>query len=162
MAYGRSSRRNSRTKCGSVSVRSPLWKQSKADAFYVPPLNPVAGTTGTQSHYIGQQWIASVEWSATPQLTVAATYVHYEPAMSPKRRPFKRILRDMAAVQILIDASGDRRVFECQLAGNRSRSGPTGEDLANDISPKLPDSTSARSMSLSLLLLRILDSQLAL
>lgn len=58
---------------------NPLWKQSKADAFYAPPLNPVARTSATQSRYVGQQWIASVEWSATPQLTLAATYVHFEP-----------------------------------------------------------------------------------
>jgi hypothetical protein len=58
---------------------NPLWKQSKADAFYTTPLVPVAGTSGTQSRYIGQQLIASVEWAATPRFTVGATYVHFEP-----------------------------------------------------------------------------------
>jgi hypothetical protein len=58
---------------------NPLWKQSRADAFYAPPLSPVKGTVATQSRYIGQQMIASIEWSATPRLTVAATYVHFEP-----------------------------------------------------------------------------------
>lgn len=58
---------------------NPLWKQTKADAFYAPPLTPVKGTAGTRSRYIGQQWTASIEWSATPRLTVAATYVHFEP-----------------------------------------------------------------------------------
>ena len=64
---------------------NPLWKQSKADAFYAPPLSPVKGTAGTQSRYIGQQMIASIEWSATPRLTVAATYVHFEPGRATRK-----------------------------------------------------------------------------
>jgi hypothetical protein len=64
---------------------NPLWKQSKADAFYAPPLSAVKGTAGTQGRYIGQQMIGSIEWSATPRLTVAATYVHFEPGSAMRQ-----------------------------------------------------------------------------
>jgi hypothetical protein len=64
---------------------NPLWKQSKADAFYAPVLDPLPGTSGTQSRYIGQQWIASIEWFAAPSLTVGATYVHFDPGSVTKQ-----------------------------------------------------------------------------
>ncbi|OUL98815.1 alginate export family protein [Variovorax sp. JS1663] len=64
---------------------NPLWKQTKADAFYAPPLSPVRGTAGTQSRHIGQQVIATIEWSATPRLTVAASYVHFEPGRATRQ-----------------------------------------------------------------------------
>lgn len=58
---------------------NPLWKQTKADAFYAPPLSPVRGTAGGTGRFIGQQTSAAFEWSATEHLTIGGTYVHYSP-----------------------------------------------------------------------------------
>lgn len=58
---------------------NPLWKQSDADAFYAPPLNPVRGTAGGTGRFIGQQTSAAFEWSATEHLMIGGTYVHYAP-----------------------------------------------------------------------------------
>ncbi|MBP0617570.1 FUSC family protein [Jiella mangrovi] len=58
---------------------NPLWKQSKEDAFYGPPLTAVKGTAGGNSRFIGQQFIASGDWSVTERLSVSGTYVRFEP-----------------------------------------------------------------------------------
>jgi hypothetical protein len=58
---------------------NPLWKQSRADAFYAPPLVPVPGTSETRSRFLGQQWAVSVGWSPTPRLSLTAAYVHFKP-----------------------------------------------------------------------------------
>ena len=56
-----------------------LWKHEAADAFYSPSLMPVGGTSLTRSRDIGWQASALVEWQATGQLKLVATYVPYEP-----------------------------------------------------------------------------------
>lgn len=56
-----------------------LWKHAAADAFYAPPLSPVAGTTMTRSRDIGWQASALIEWHATERFEFAATYVTFEP-----------------------------------------------------------------------------------
>lgn len=58
---------------------NPLWKQERADAFYAPPLTAVRGTAGSRGRYIGQQVSATAEWRMTARVTLAATYVHFEP-----------------------------------------------------------------------------------
>jgi hypothetical protein len=58
---------------------NPLWKESKADAFYAPTLSPQQGTAGTSGRFIGHQTNTSIEWEATEHLTIAATYVHFTP-----------------------------------------------------------------------------------
>lgn len=58
---------------------NPLWKQSEADAFYGPTLNPVPRTAGGTGRYIGQQLSTTLEWNPTPHLTFGATYVAYTP-----------------------------------------------------------------------------------
>jgi hypothetical protein len=63
---------------------NPLWKQSKADAFYAPPLSPVAGTSGTRGRFIGHQWIATIGWSPAPRLALSAAYVHFVPGEALK------------------------------------------------------------------------------
>jgi hypothetical protein len=56
-----------------------LWKYTRQDAFYAPPLSPVPGTTNTRSSYIGQQFEALAEWQTTDRVSVSATYVYFEP-----------------------------------------------------------------------------------
>ncbi|HEX2524788.1 MAG TPA: alginate export family protein [Geminicoccus sp.] len=58
---------------------NPLWKQANADAFYAPPMTPVENTAGGSSSSLGQQFITSIEWAATAQLTVGGTYVYFTP-----------------------------------------------------------------------------------
>ena len=58
---------------------NPLWKESKEGAFYGPSLTAVKGTAGGNSRFIGQQFIASGDWSVTERLSVSGTYVHFEP-----------------------------------------------------------------------------------
>lgn len=56
-----------------------LWKYAKADAFYAPPLSGVDGTSMTRTRDIGRQLITAVEWNARANLSVAATYVKFNP-----------------------------------------------------------------------------------
>ena len=56
-----------------------LWKHQQADAYYAPPLSPVPGTSMTQSRDIGWQASMLIEWQATPDVELAATYVSFEP-----------------------------------------------------------------------------------
>lgn len=56
-----------------------LWKFARADAFYAPPLTAVPGTDTSRSRRIGQQTSVSIEWQATESLTIAGTYVYFEP-----------------------------------------------------------------------------------
>ena len=58
---------------------NPLWKEAKADAFYAPPLTPMAGTAGGAGRYIGQQVSTTVNWTVDEHLNVGGTYVHYTP-----------------------------------------------------------------------------------
>jgi hypothetical protein len=56
-----------------------LWRHRRQDAFYAPPLQPVPGTEGGGSRYIGRQLIADLEWQATENISVKAGYVHATP-----------------------------------------------------------------------------------
>ena len=58
---------------------NPLWKQADADAFYAPPLAPVADTAGGSGSFLGQQFITSIEWVVTAQLSLGGTYVYFTP-----------------------------------------------------------------------------------
>ena len=53
-----------------------LWKQQEADAFYAPPLVPVAGTEGS-GRFIGHQASIDLAYEVTPNLTLAGSYVHF-------------------------------------------------------------------------------------
>jgi hypothetical protein len=68
----------SETLTASVSWNG-LWKYAKADAYYAPPLMPVANTTSSTSRDIGWQASTQIEWQPTDQLELAATYVSFEP-----------------------------------------------------------------------------------
>lgn len=56
-----------------------LWKQSRADAFYAPPLTAVAQTASQGSRHIGQQWLMAAEWMYSPKIALGANYVHFKP-----------------------------------------------------------------------------------
>jgi hypothetical protein len=58
---------------------NPLWKQTEADAFYAPPLVPVANTAGGDGRFIGHQVSATLSWDVDEHLNVTGTYVHFEP-----------------------------------------------------------------------------------
>jgi hypothetical protein len=64
----------------SLSVSwNALWKYAKADAFYSPPLSAVEETSMTHAADIGRQLITAIEWSVTNNLSLAASYVEFEP-----------------------------------------------------------------------------------
>jgi hypothetical protein len=56
-----------------------LWKYAKADAFYSPPLSAVDNTSMTSTTDIGRQVSTALEWNASDDLSLAATYVTFEP-----------------------------------------------------------------------------------
>jgi hypothetical protein len=60
---------------------SALWRESKADAFYAPPLVPVKDTV-TSNRFVGQQASATLAWKATAHLTVGANYTRFIPGGS--------------------------------------------------------------------------------
>src|SRR6202171_1249554 len=60
-----------------------LWRESKADAFYQPAVEPVSGTA-TAERYIGYEASANLAWQATVHLTVTGTYAHFAPGGSVK------------------------------------------------------------------------------
>lgn len=64
---------------------NPLWRQTTADAIYGPPLVPVAGTAGQRGRFIGHQAIVGLEWQATPNITLASQYVHFQPGSALQR-----------------------------------------------------------------------------
>lgn len=53
-----------------------LWKQQNADAFYAPPLVPVAGTAGS-GRFIGHQANIDMSYELSPNVTLAGSYVHF-------------------------------------------------------------------------------------
>ena len=56
-----------------------LWKQERADAFYAPPLSPVAGTAHSQGRAIGTQTSLALDWQLSKRLGLGAAYVHFDP-----------------------------------------------------------------------------------
>jgi hypothetical protein len=63
---------------------SALWRESKADAFYAPPLVPVSGTVKSD-RFIGQQTSVNLAWKATRHLTIAGNYTHFLPRGSVRQ-----------------------------------------------------------------------------
>ncbi len=63
---------------------NPLWRQTKADAIYAPPLRAFPGTAGLPGRFIGHQSIAGFDWQATKRITIAGQYVHFEPGETLK------------------------------------------------------------------------------
>jgi hypothetical protein len=69
-------------KDASINVEwGSLWRESKADAFYQPALEPLLGTA-TAERYIGYEASANLAWQATVHLTVTGTYAHFAPGGS--------------------------------------------------------------------------------
>lgn len=59
-----------------------LWRYSRDDAFYLPPLKPVT-TFGTASgRYVGQQWSSTMEWRLPSRVTFTAGFVSFRPGSS--------------------------------------------------------------------------------
>jgi hypothetical protein len=63
-----------------------LWKYAAADAYYVPSLAPVDGTSLTASRDIGWQASSLIEWQAAEHMEFAATYVSFEPRSVVRQR----------------------------------------------------------------------------
>jgi hypothetical protein len=55
-----------------------LWRFSREDAFYLPPLRAVA-LPSDAGRYLGQQWISTLEWRWDARLTAALSAVRFEP-----------------------------------------------------------------------------------
>ena len=55
-----------------------LWRYSRDDAFYLPPMKPVA-LDESAGRYLGQQWSAAIEWKRLSRLTLAASWVAFRP-----------------------------------------------------------------------------------
>jgi hypothetical protein len=56
-----------------------LWQYSREDAFYLPPLRPIATFSKSGDRYIGQQWSFTVDWKATSLMTVGVGFVEFQP-----------------------------------------------------------------------------------
>ncbi len=52
-----------------------LWRRREADAFYLPPGIAISGTAGS-GRFIGHQAQVTLNWAATPNLSVQAAYAH--------------------------------------------------------------------------------------
>jgi hypothetical protein len=73
------------TKSLSVNVAwSSLRRESKADAFYAPPLVPVLGTVNAK-RLIGEEASVNLAWQATVHVTVLGTYAGFAPAGSVRQ-----------------------------------------------------------------------------
>ncbi|WP_158255523.1 alginate export family protein, partial [Xanthomonas dyei] len=55
-----------------------LWRQSTADAVYVQPDIPLAGTAGTGSHWTGRYLQLRGDWKLNTHLQTAIEAVHYQ------------------------------------------------------------------------------------
>lgn len=53
-----------------------LWRHRRADAFYTPPLVPIAGTTGG-GRFVGHQPHVDVAWKISPSVSLNGSYVHF-------------------------------------------------------------------------------------
>lgn len=53
-----------------------LWRHRRADAFYAPPLVPIAAL-GSRSRYVGTQAEVGAAWQASRHVEVKAWYVHF-------------------------------------------------------------------------------------
>ncbi len=62
-----------------------LWRYSREDAFYLPPLKPVIPFTLSGGRYIGQQWASTIEWRMRSRVTVAAAWVAFRPGSALRR-----------------------------------------------------------------------------
>ena len=56
-----------------------LWRYSREDAFYLPPLKPVTALTTSAGRYIGQQWSSTIEWKVQSGVMVTAGFVAFQP-----------------------------------------------------------------------------------
>jgi hypothetical protein len=56
-----------------------LWRYSRADAFYIPPLRPVVMPASDSARFLGQQWSSTLEWRVRPGATLAAGFVRFKP-----------------------------------------------------------------------------------
>ncbi len=54
-----------------------LWRQTTADAIYMPPLSAIPGTAGQGGAFVGQQLLVGFEWQPTANLFLAGQYVHF-------------------------------------------------------------------------------------
>ena len=54
-----------------------LWRATRHDAVYAAPLSPIDGTAGRGGRFIGQQFIARLEWTPVANLEVAAEGVYF-------------------------------------------------------------------------------------
>jgi Alginate export len=55
-----------------------LWRYSREDAFYLPPMKPVT-IDESAGRYLGQQWSTAIEWQPLSHLTFAASGVAFRP-----------------------------------------------------------------------------------
>lgn len=55
-----------------------LWRYSRRDDFYLPPLRAVP-LPSDAGRYLGQQWISTLEWRWNARLTAALSAVRFEP-----------------------------------------------------------------------------------
>jgi hypothetical protein len=59
-----------------------LWRYSRDDAFYLPPLKPVRTLSRTSGRYLGQQWSSAVEWQLLSSVAFTAGFVNFKPGSS--------------------------------------------------------------------------------
>jgi hypothetical protein len=59
-----------------------LWRYSRNDAFYLPPLRSVTTLSRAAGRYLGQQWSSTVEWQLLSSVAFTAGFVSFRPGSS--------------------------------------------------------------------------------
>jgi hypothetical protein len=59
-----------------------LWRYSREDSFYIPPLQPVVTPTKAPGRYLGQQWSMTAEWRLLFNSSLTAGFVSFTPGPS--------------------------------------------------------------------------------
>ncbi len=54
-----------------------LWRQNTHDSFYQPPGVPVVAGNANSKRFLGESLNLQVEWQATPNLNINASFVHF-------------------------------------------------------------------------------------
>lgn len=67
-----------------------IWRHRRADAYYMPPLQPLVNLEGS-GRYIGLQAELGAEWKIGPDLSLRCWYVHFSPGKAIRRESGRNV-----------------------------------------------------------------------